>query len=75
MTKLILIIYRYFLSPVLHALAGPGYGCRYTPSCSQYFEEAVREQGLRGGLLGLKRVLRCHPWGSSGFDPVPKSQK
>jgi putative membrane protein insertion efficiency factor len=46
--------------------------CRYTPSCSQYTIEALRKHGFfKGGWLGLKRILRCHPWGGHGYDPVP----
>ena len=46
--------------------------CRFLPTCSQYFIEAVTKRGaLRGSLLGIWRVLRCHPWGGSGYDPVP----
>jgi putative membrane protein insertion efficiency factor len=46
--------------------------CRYTPTCSQYMIEAVQKYGaLKGGQLGLKRLARCHPWGGSGYDPVP----
>lgn len=65
-------IYRYGFSPALHLLAGAGFGCRYVPTCSQYAEEAFAKHGVMKGLwLAVKRVLRCHPWGSSGFDPVP----
>jgi hypothetical protein len=65
--------YQYTLSPVFSALAGPGSGCRFTPTCSNYFLEAVETFGvLRGALLGLKRLGRCHPWGGQGFDPVPR---
>jgi len=46
--------------------------CRYTPSCSMYAKEAVELYGIfRGSWLGVKRILRCHPFGSSGYDPVP----
>ena len=46
--------------------------CRYTPTCSQYAQEAIRKYGpFKGGWLALKRILRCHPWGGSGYDPVP----
>lgn len=64
--------YQLLLRPILHALSGPHAGCRYSPSCSHYFIEAVTKHGaLRGGWLGTKRLLRCHPWGGSGHDPVP----
>lgn len=46
--------------------------CRYTPSCSAYGIEAIQKYGaLKGGWLILKRLVKCHPWGGSGFDPVP----
>lgn len=46
--------------------------CRYTPTCSQYGIEAFRKYGIfKGGWLTFKRVMRCHPWGGSGYDPVP----
>ena len=51
--------------------------CRYTPTCSQYMIEAIREWGFfKGLLLGFKRLIRCQPWGGQGFDSVPeKNQK
>ena len=59
--------YQLLLSPF------SGGACRFTPSCSEYAIEAVQEHGLRRGLiLSLRRVGRCHPLGSSGFDPVPR---
>ena len=46
--------------------------CRFQPTCSEYAEEAVRRYGARkGGWLALRRLLRCHPFGGSGYDPVP----
>lgn len=60
-------LYQLCLSPLL----GPS--CRYLPSCSEYAAEAVRRHGVfRGLALALKRLLRCHPWGGSGYDPVPE---
>jgi uncharacterized protein len=58
--------YQALLSPLF---AG---SCRYVPSCSQYMAEAIERHGARrGSWLGLRRLSRCHPFGSSGFDPVP----
>ena len=49
-----------------------GRGCRYLPTCSDYTDEAIQMHGLwAGGWMGLARICRCHPWGNSGFDPVP----
>lgn len=65
--------YQLFLRPILHALGGPHSGCRYTPSCSHYFLEAVELHGsLKGSYLGIRRIFRCHPWGGCGYDPVPQ---
>ncbi len=49
--------------------------CRYLPTCSDYAQEALAEHGpAAGGWLALRRICRCHPWGGSGFDPVPKAR-
>lgn len=46
--------------------------CRYTPTCSQYYIDAVKKHGpFKGSYLGIKRLMRCHPWGGHGYDPVP----
>ena len=45
--------------------------CRFTPTCSDYAQEAILKYGvIKGGYLSLKRILRCHPWGGSGHDPL-----
>jgi len=67
----LLYLYRYLLSPALHALA-PGSGCRFYPTCSDYALEAIQKHGpFHGSWLAFKRLARCHPWGGQGFDPVP----
>ncbi|MFT4177036.1 MAG: membrane protein insertion efficiency factor YidD [Luteolibacter sp.] len=64
--------YQRILNPMLKAISGPAFGCRYTPTCSHYFIEAVQLHGpLRGSFYGICRIFRCHPWGSCGYDPVP----
>ncbi len=64
--------YQKFLNPVLKAFAGPHSGCRFHPTCSNYFLQAVKIHGpYRGSWLGICRIFRCHPWGGSGDDPVP----
>ena len=49
--------------------------CRYTPTCSQYMIDAIKKHGPKGLFMGIKRIGRCHPWGGSGFDPVPDKKK
>ena len=77
MAKILILtikIYQYFISPFL------GNRCRFLPSCSEYFIEALKTQGLTVGIkLGIKRILKCHPFkklgGSHGIDfvPIPKN--
>ena len=74
MLKYILIlpikIYQLFISPLL----GPK--CRHEPSCSNYSIKAIEEWGvLKGIYLGIKRISKCHPWGTFGYDPVPLKKK
>jgi len=60
-------VYRLLVSPWL------GRNCRYEPSCSQYALDALHVHGaFRGSWLAAKRIGRCHPWGGSGYDPVPE---
>jgi uncharacterized protein len=63
---LVIRIYQLIISPWL----GPK--CRFTPSCSEYSIQAFRKYGpVKGFWLSMKRVSKCHPWGGSGYDPVP----
>ena len=58
-------VYRRFVSPMLPP------SCRYWPSCSEYALQAIQKHGvLKGGLLGVWRVIRCNPWSRGGIDPV-----
>jgi hypothetical protein len=57
--------YQYFISPVLPP------SCRFTPTCSTYTIRAIEKYGaIRGTLLGIRRILRCHPFSRGGYDPV-----
>lgn len=59
-----------FYQVCISPLKGPT--CRFTPTCSQYALEALRKYGIfKGGWLAFRRILRCHPFGGSGYDPVP----
>ncbi len=62
----LIYIYRNFISPLTPA------SCRYEPTCSGYAQQALKKHGIiKGGFLALKRIISCHPWGGSGYDPVP----
>jgi len=64
---LLVRLYQTTLSPIL------GRQCRFDPTCSDYFIEAVEKRGaIRGTLMGLWRILRCHPFGKGGYDPAEK---
>ena len=58
-------LYKYLISPLL------GNNCRFLPTCSEYTKEAIIKFGLiKGTSLGFKRIIKCHPWGKSGHDPI-----
>ncbi|MBS3905351.1 MAG: membrane protein insertion efficiency factor YidD [Simkania sp.] len=64
--RLIVYMYQWTISPLL------GHCCRFYPSCSNYTLEALEKHGLyKGGVLSLKRILKCHPWHPGGVDQVP----
>lgn len=66
----LLLLPIFFYRAVISPLTPPS--CRYTPTCSKYAIEAIRKHGpIKGFLLAIKRISRCHPWGGSGYDPVP----
>jgi len=71
LVNLFFYCYQFFLSPILHILSGPHFGCRYTPTCSQYAKQAIQIYGLKGIHFVLKRILKCHPFTQAGYDPVP----
>lgn len=72
MLKWLVILPVRFYQMAISPMLGPS-KCRYQPTCSHYMIEAIQEWGVFKGLwLGLKRISSCHPWGGSGFDPVPK---
>jgi putative membrane protein insertion efficiency factor len=62
----LILIYQYAISPIFPP------SCRFHPTCSSYFKQALLTWGVfKGTYLGIKRIARCHPWGGSGHDPVP----
>lgn len=63
---LLIWLYQRLVSPLFPA------SCRFVPTCSAYGVEAIKKHGpFKGGWLTLKRIFSCHPWGRSGYDPVP----
>ena len=61
-----ILFYQYSISPLFPS------SCRFTPTCSQYSKQAILKHGIvKGFWLSLKRISKCHPWGKSGYDPVP----
>lgn len=67
--RLLIRVYRYCISPLMMPR------CRFLPTCSDYAEEALVSHGpIAGGWLALRRICRCHPWGGSGYDPVPEAR-
>jgi len=77
MKKLVLKLIRFyqqtkiFHGPLLKALYLSDSSCRFNPSCSQYCYQAINKYGIiKGGFIGLKRILKCHPWSKGGPDPL-----
>ena len=67
---IIIKAYQVILSPIL------GNNCRFLPTCSEYAIESLKSYGLiKGIFLTVKRIGKCHPWGSSGYDPVPDQKQ
>ena len=63
-------LYQLIISPML------GSNCRFIPTCSEYAMESLREYGLiKGIFLSIKRIGKCHPWGSHGYDPIPNKME
>ena len=61
--------YKRFISPLLPS------ACRFEPTCSMYAYEAIETYGvIRGGYMGMRRIMRCHPWHPGGYDPVPPKE-
>lgn len=73
---LLIRFYQYALSPLKYVLFGPNSGCRFQPTCSNYGLQCFRSMPFGRALrLTAKRVLSCHPWGGSGYDPVPSGER
>lgn len=70
LTSRLLCMPIYFYKGCISPMLPPS--CRYTPTCSQYAIDALMKHGpIKGSWLAIKRICRCHPWGGSGYDPVP----
>ena len=66
----LLLLLVYFYRGYISAMTPPS--CRFVPTCSEYAIEAIKKHGpFKGLYLAVRRILRCHPWGGSGYDPVP----
>ena len=66
----IIKIYQFIISPLI------GQNCRYLPTCSEYAIESLKLHGLlRGSFFAIRRILKCHPFGGHGFDPIPKRKQ
>ena len=60
-----ILLYQYLISPLIPI------SCRFNPTCSQYSKDAIIKHGIfKGCILSIKRIIKCHPWGGSGYDPV-----
>ena len=69
----LLKIYKKYISPIFKSI---GIECKYYPTCSEYMRQAIEKYGaLKGTFLGIKRLLRCNPFSSCGYDPVQKKKK
>lgn len=74
--RVLLIVYKYGISPALHSAAGVTGACRFHPTCSEYAAIAVSEYGFaRGTAMAFWRLLRCNPFSRGGFDPVPPNPR
>jgi len=72
-TNLVFVVYKIFISSAIKVLFGGG--CKYTPTCSEYAKDAVQLHGFfYGTVFSVKRIVKCHPFSSGGFDPVPTSR-
>lgn len=75
--KIVFGFYRYLLGPFVHAVGGAGFGCRYSPSCSHYAEQAFRQYSFfQAFRMSVMRIIRCNPWiNAPYFDPLPSAAR